>query len=288
MCKTYQLAEDSVNVIYRGMTLPVTGEPLRYCFCMAINSSLVPTVITDINGKTTTVHKKPTSTKVSSPRLPAPVLSGARKPSRAELTEQALKELAKHSVPTTGTLSADMMRDSLNGCSDSFLQRMGSLIDGDNRIAYGIAEQLVADEPEQDIVECAHFYKLLDIPLYRKAQSLIKSVTQYEAFSVHDDLSKADDEVQAQCLAVMHATLIVDAECDLAKDDPSHPLEHLNTSSPWPWLLFKDEALVDLIRERPQDAEKIARVAARHHTSDPNTVLGIMNGVTPALAEGSL
>lgn len=255
---------------------------------MPSNPHLIPTVITDINGKTTTVHKKPASTRASSPGLPAPALSGVRKPSRVELTNQALEELSRHSVPTTGTLSADMMRDSLNGCSDSFLERMGSLIGGDNRIANGIAEQLIADEPEQDIVECAHFYNVLDIPLYRKAQSLIKSVTQYEAFSVHDDLSKADDEVQAQCLAVMQATRIVEAECGLAADDPSHPLEHLNTRSPWPWLLFKDESLVDLIRERPQDAEKIARVAAGHHTSDPNTVLGIMNGVTPSLAEGSL
>lgn len=176
---------------------------------------------------------------------------------------------------------------SLSQYSKSFLVKIGELLQGDPVIAEGVARQLIDSEVEGVINETVHFYRLLDIDDYWEASALIRSLSQYDAFISKPDLSKVSPEAQEQCLALISATRIITSETEIPYGDSNHPVEYI-INGDWAWHVIQDEKLVDLILERPQCAETIAHVVAKHQVTDPNTVIGIMQGIIPALAEGAL
>jgi hypothetical protein len=157
-------------------------------------------------------------------------------------------------------------------------------------LALGVMQHLSAGEVESLINEVIHFHHLSGGSSYWDSAALVRTLGQYSALEMHEDLSKTDDLVQQQCLAIMKAASVIDAESGHDKKSDSHPLEYLPTHYDRDMPIIKDESVVALIMEQPEDAEEIARIVAKHgdSESDAGFVVGIMRGINPALAEGGL
>jgi hypothetical protein len=88
---------------------------------MRQNTNLVPTVITDVNGKTTTVHRKPAKVSASSSSIPKP--SGGGREALVKDTARLAREMCSHSLSRM-IISTDLatITEALNGISDGTLR----------------------------------------------------------------------------------------------------------------------------------------------------------------------
>lgn len=256
---------------------------------MAINPNLVPTLTVDVNGRTTTVHKKPMTGALNA-AIPAPAVREPRPKGRDEIIEGVITALWRLSGPV-GDYEAHQIRLVVSDHTTEFITRVVEISEGeDTDLALGVVQHISAGEVEPLINEVIHFHKLSGGTSYWDSSALVRTLGQYSALEMNEDLSKTDDLVQQQCLAIMKAASVIDTESRHDKKDDSHPLEYLPTHYGRNMPIIKDESILELIMEQPESAEEIARIVAEHGDSetDAGFVIGIMQGINPALAEGGL
>lgn len=253
---------------------------------MRINPNLIPTVVTDINGRTTTVHKKP-NTAASVASVPAPSL---RSFGRKEMVEHNCA-LIEGLRPVTGYEAARIRQETwstVNGYSDSFLRVLEKALKGDSRVASDVADQVRRGEFDEIIREGLHFFKRMGMTNYPRCAALVRSLNQYDALSQYPSTDLAEEHVQQQCIAIMNAAMVLTEETPFGTDKEHHLLQFIEIEGDWTMPVIKDELLVEFIMERPDDAKEIARIAAKHMNSEPSFIIGIMHGINPAIAEGGL
>lgn len=250
---------------------------------MPLNPTLIPTLTVDVNGRTTTVHKLPQGSTDRMMSVPAPS-SPANNKSRM-MTDSRINDLAQHVTDLTGEEHG--VRYRISHYSDGFLDRIEELFESESDLATPVAGQIVGHENERFISECVHFYPKLNTEDYGEASSYVRSLRLYPELRHASNLTKGDQEQQS--LAIMEATRIIHENSPPSFfANPSHPLEYRATDTDWDLKIIKQARLVNLIMRQPERAEDIGKVVARYGFTEPASILAVMGGTIPALADGAL
>jgi hypothetical protein len=143
------------------------------------------------------------------------------------------------------------------------------------------------EEREEVVRECIAFAPRLGLDDMGEAFTLVRSLKNYKRFSGHRDLSLAPEDVQEDCMSLMALTRLLAGQ---DKNESSAALEYWDQSSrglsPMPVVI--DHELIDFALESPDNLERVQKVITEYSTADPRIIKGILKGITPSLAAGSL
>jgi hypothetical protein len=273
---------------------------------MPKNPDLVPTVIVDVNGRTTIVHKlrrlfggssSPSASRIPapSPTPAAPVLKeGASKPA-------VVKSLMKMLPVKADRTEARVLSNNLYNHFplESLKWFAGVLADGGtlaegvgNHLAtahftVGVVGQIDAAQVEKEIINNVFFYPLLGIDDYAEVKKLVWSLKMTDKFKDVNDFSTLSEDEKNRCAATMVAAY------ELKKKYPAvggHPLHPVDTPSLLPGVkgAILKEPLYSFVFNNPNEMAEIVDTVVEHKTMDPVELRGLMSGITRPLAGGAL
>jgi len=249
---------------------------------MKNNQDLIPTIITDKNGKTTTVHKKPQKTAATA-SLPSPSLPKSRS---INLVRTAVTERIAELYNMTHESGFDY-RPHLAKEVQRYLEETLHMVDlalrNDSDLAQGVAESIVHGESELIVKESIHYYKKTNSDNYWRTVSEIRALRHYTAVNTHMDITEVDDNIQKRCIALMRFPRLIDT----LPETPSKFLSY-NEADHYDSRVINNDDLATLITQRPDDMEQIAEIVLQYGTSDAAVINGLLEGALPALAEGHL
>lgn len=247
------------------------------------NNSLVPTTITDKNGKVTTVHKKsqPAAVALS---IPSPKLSPHEDANklRLALTARIIELYDASHVPGGYNYRGYLTKD-MDKYSERTLHTIDLALKNNGNFAECVAESIVHGANESTLNETIHYYWKSGSDDYLRTAAEMQALGHYPVVSENEDLSVVDEQTQQQCLALMKFPRLVDT----LPVSPSPFLDYV-ASEAYDSRVINSESLVALIAQRPDDVEKIAEIVLKYGTSNGAAVHGIMEGALPTTAEGYL
>ena len=251
---------------------------------MTTRENLVPDVVVDKNGKVTTVYRKP--------RVPQAKGATPLFPPVAVVTREERKLMIRDSISDLIDLDderdIDALHKTLGQYSGKFLEELETALrDEDVNFATALAANVFTEENEEILRECITFARSLGLNDMGEAFSLVRSMRLQNRFSGYRDVSKAPEDMQRDYVALMGLTRLLSEHDKDASSPAMNYVEQSNSGLP-PMPLIVDEGLVDLALESQQSMELMRNVIIDYNTADPNVIKGIMSGLTPTLAAGSL
>lgn len=247
---------------------------------MPRNANLIPTLVTDKNGKLTTVYRKPQVSPVAT-SVPAPPVAAKKDTNevRRAVTERIIE---LRDVQSGGPFDhAAYIADEVQKYSERTLRNVElALLGNDYELAEAVAEQIGLAQTEFTVNTSIHFYWRSESDDYWKTVAEVSALLHYPFINQYDDLT-VDETIQQQCLALMKFTRLID------KLPYSPHLDYIDDQN-YDARVINDESLVALIVNRPEDVERIAEIVIEYGTSNGPTINGIMAGELPAVAEGYL
>lgn len=262
---------------------------------MSLNPNLVPTPVTDKNGVQTTRWKRPVAVSGTPNAIPAPIgginslgktFGGPDEPLvelRARARKVLFENLERRGKPVSDA-DARAFDINIRRYPKKRVMQIPLLLSVDNDLANGVADDIIAGTTNEWVWERIHFYRITDSDNYWKTASETYALSNYAPVNLHYDMTEIDDYVTGQCLALMSVARILDAKAD----GKSPYLEYTSHPSGYPITIIKDKTLVYFIATQPEKATDIAETVAKYGTTDPATINGIINGIAPSLAKGSL
>jgi hypothetical protein len=201
---------------------------------------------------------------------------------------QGLKEKIADLVCADEPRDLDAIYKSLRYYSKEFLDELDvALDDEDLNFTTSLAGMIFGEERQEVARECIAFAPRLGLDDMGKAFTLVRSLKNYKRFSGHRDLSLAPEDVQEDCVSLMGLTRLL-AEHDV--NESSAALEYWDQSSRGlaPMPIVTDNELIDFALDSPSNLELVQKVITEYSTADPNVIKGILSGLAPTLAAGSL
>lgn len=273
---------------------------------MSRNPDLVPTVIVDVNGRTTIVHKLRKlfggSSGASASRFPAPVAS----PESRLLSEDAPLPVVVKSLMKMLPLPEDKSDVKIlkNFLSNNFpvesLRWFAEVISRDGSLADGVRDHLVSaqfnvdfagridgEKLEREIRKNAFFYPLLGIDDYAEVKSLVWSLNMTSKFRNVDDFSTLSEDKRDRCVATMVAAHELERNYPAVGQHPTHPVYTPSLLHGGTGKLLK-EPLYSFVFDNPDEVAQIVDAVIEHKTMDPSVLRGLMTGIAAPLAEGTL
>jgi hypothetical protein len=251
---------------------------------MKRNSELLPTLIVDVNGKTTTVHKKPAASRSTS-TLPAPSSLAARQNLIASVTnflEDALP-ISEDNAQYQQMLT--YARNTIHSYSNGLLEKIIASSSHDERSRKAIARMIRMRTKPDVIEECIAFFP--QIPMHPStSEAAIRALRFYPQLTACDNFAKADEQTQKQCVALVTVTSIMDTDFEIIHPDALEWHEYSDDANMYP--VIKDQRIVNLLMERPEAAQRIADFIKERHTSDFDLIEAMLQGAHSAFDEGAL
>jgi hypothetical protein len=252
-------------------------------------SKLVPERRTDKNGRTVTRHVLPVTKEYkSSSRIPAPM---AKKQDR----ESLIFSLGTSISTQMGFAVTDQnewyeIQYSLEEYSDKTLARLHAAWQPRTQVSSAIALMVYHGESEAFLGEFAMFGGMIpdDSTGMHKAMSFVRALHHYPQLPQVDDYSTADEKTKQACRGLMALTSqLMEARRDFDSDNQpvagiAHDYDNYNTP------VIQDEGLVQLVVDRPEDAQRIAEVAIARVTTDAQTIISVMDYDIKSLSSGVL
>ena len=271
---------------------------MRYSWVMPKNPDLVPTVIVDVNGRTTVVHRLrqlfAASGASGGARIPAPVVASTTPPRKVVL--KSLLNSLSESVQLTRRSDIKMLKEGLDYCfSDDSLRWLSEAVARKDSFGSAAAKQIVqySSTWRQNLLKLeprlrseAMFQDALDIDDYGTVHGLVYGLG-FE-FTKVNDFRELDEHSLSQCVALMKTTHALSERYPVIDENHmDHPVYQVQTYLGFDGWILKDP-LHSLVMERPEDAEAIAEYAVQRHTTDANLIRALLSGIPSPLAEGGL
>lgn len=248
------------------------------------NSPLVPTPTVDKNGRQTTVYRRVEADNKSANGIPAPRVSGVRVP----VSEEIVNAISGILMYDEGDREEEELRRYLQKLSPVFRETLtGVLNDEDYNFVTSVAANIHDLNDEAFLNEFIRFVREAGINDLGRAGGMVRALHRYPLHLVggHHDLTKAPDAVQESCSRLLRVTAALE---ELYEEDMTsiRYIDFYNGLSSAP--ILANDQMIDLVASDAYATEKILEIIATYRTHDVNAIFGIMNGVEPSLAEGSL
>jgi hypothetical protein len=196
-----------------------------------------------------------------------------------------------------------------------FIRGLVPLLAEDTDESRGVARQIAGGTDEYRIGETRYFYEAMPGFDYGTTAALVSSLRDYRPRMLPADLRDADERTNLQNIGLMK---VVDA---IQKHEESQaPLPILITGKPGfgkslgggsgiasgpfggsgtlrhvltnldgkPVKVLNEYALIELIFQRPEDADKMVSAIESHGLTTAREISAVLEGVLPALADGAL
>lgn len=274
-------------------------------------NNLTPTLIVDKNGKPTTVHKK--NARASTlPGIPSPVPDMKSRKEREDMARGLSARVIDLIGEDTGRFDTGPKRlMNLLGKTHSvkFVRNLVPLLAEDTDESRGVARQIAGGADEFRIGETRYFYERMPGIDYRDLTALVASLRDYR-LTMPADLRDADEMTNRQNIGLMKVTDAIRRHLESQRQKPilitgrpgggmssgiflhhrdDGPLRHLLTNLDGKEVkVLTEHALISLIYERPDDADKMVAVIDNHGLTTAREIVGVLEGVLPVLADGAL
>lgn len=270
---------------------------------MPKNPDLVPTVIVDVNGRTTVVHKLrkmlSSTSKRSGSKMPVPSIPGER-----AWKSTIVKTLMKTAPSAAGLTDKDaitkMEKNLFMNFTESSLRFFCEVMAREDGTSAAVAKQLaqckfpddnsariVADRLEKKIRTNIMFCDSLNTDDYDEIKELVLGLRQQLPF-YQTDLWSLNERRWGQAVAVVKATKRLTEEYPASIDNESHPVDQYSHSVKGWESLVLDVQLFEMVMSRPEDMDQIVDAVIENKTSNPEIINGVMMGISAPLADGAL
>lgn len=283
-----------------------------------MNSNLVPTVIVNKNGVTTTVHKKPQLDPTSKGGVPAPTITPIASPetNRDELITEICDRVENQLKRTSAD---DKIAGELSEClpdypDDALIALHGYIMsDLDDSGANDVRHQLFRMITHEMISrthatpEAVHEY-LTFLPALKKvkvemgaALGMVRGVHQYKQLPTMERYTNADSGTKRKVGAIITVTSSLLNEFysrdmdQVAIDWSPNSTGIGKTYTPMDFdlpLEYEDEPLIigeeliDLIFEKPEEAQEIAQIITSGHVMHGEVIRERLTSSAQSLREG--
>lgn len=272
-----------------------------------MRSNLTPTVVTDRNGKITTVHKKVDAAAPRAKSIPAPQSpSAAKQPVRAVTPERE-----KRDAELSGRLYSLM--EKANG-RPLGMNKFVFAVRANNRQMKVFADLLERDEGFWDIINAATSSSLSDRDRpYEDELESIALIYDKESLKAPPEFAKRKAAARHYRMSA-YRDILQEARVEPAIKGITErkqtirlgemPEETVNEVRAFVRLAsvvrqeFPDTVrrydnapmgdLLDLALHSEHSVDDVIHVVREHHTHDANVVRGILDGASPSVAEGWL
>lgn len=283
-----------------------------------MKTNLVPTVIVNKNGVTTTVHKTPLTASPAG-RLPAPVviipaatnLTEAQRSDMISQTHERAGILHEGFSYTIGKSYKDIIRDQLLTYSDNALTAMHDYLMLDlshDREAYNnrfgfltILTSIMYRDTDNTIHEYLTFKKALPLttgdPEY--GTKIIRGLHSYKQLPVMDNYADSDQDTKRRIAALLSVTEALftqhkehQRQVIVAANGSNYPLvipTPLEFGLPLeekPEVRLIGDSLIELIIDQPEKADAISRHIIEEGINDGVLLREIFDSSTPSLRDG--
>jgi hypothetical protein len=182
------------------------------------------------------------------------------------------------------------IQGSLEEYSDKTLERLSAAWQPRTQLSSAIAIMVYHGESEAFIGEFAMFGGMIpdDSTGMHKAMSYVRSLHHYPQLPQVDDYSKADEKTKTACRGLLALTSrLSEVRKDFSSDSQpvaGIPHDYDNYNTP----VIQDEGLVQLVVDRPEDAQIIGDSAIARVTTDAQTIISVMDYDIKSLSSGVL
>jgi hypothetical protein len=270
---------------------------------MPKNPDLVPTVIVDVNGRTTVVHKLRKLLGGAATRIPSPakIPTGSLPGEGASTPAGAVKSLMRMlPVPAdkavarelSDSLSSHFSVESLNWFA-GVLAEGGPLAEGagkhlaSTRFADGEEGQTEAADLEAEVRSIAAFFPLLGVEDYAEVRGMVWSLRLTPRFAEARDFAAWTEDQRERCAATMIAASEVAMRYPAPLHEEGYPVfTHSRRTGGKGSVL--NEPLFSFVFDNHDERAEIVDAVVESKSMDPEMLRGVMGGITLSLADGGL
>lgn len=250
--------------------------------------SLVPTRVVNKNGVQTTVYKKAAEQEAAPVVLPSPVMA---------TNSRSIHELALSLMDDLRDVNRRIDEEDMDGVADrlgsldrDYLEILERAVSRSEKAGEVVLHLLVFDTDHDVVKTAAHFIPELPEAAWTGSSSLVRGLSRYEQLSGYSDHSTSEESVQSQCLALIKVASSLEhhnftSYVESPADTFPVVYEHTSLKS---YRYIRDASLVELILERPEDADRMARIIEEQGSISANTMRGLLEGSSSAFASGTL
>lgn len=247
-------------------------------------SNLIPTIITDRNGKITTVHRRDDVSRSSSSTLPAPALPKStlqRDECIAAIMVIANKELL---APGRGVTveSVKKVERKLGQYSDDTLASLRAALQGNQNIHRSLSVMLERNLSETIVHEAASLLPEVAYGHPTSTRESLLSLREYDDLPKSDNYALADEELRKKCIALISVSTALDGVCDVMSGSP------ILWGGPEMSPIIQDKALVRLVLDNPEKAPLIAKFIEERLSVDYEAIQELVSSGSSSLSEGTL
>lgn len=241
---------------------------------------MTPTVITDRNGKVTTVHRRDSVSQHPSVILPAPMAAPAPV-IRDKIMKYVDEQLQLH-------YGSKQEQDAMRVAKQLLQYPAGLLADLENTLRTHEASRRVItvmlqnNMSESSIHEAAVFLPKIWSGIPSESYSHVQALHYYEELPQHENYAIADDAVKKQCIALINVSIALDGSSDVIADSPLH--WEGDELSP----VIRDSKLVHLVIDNPDKAPMIAKFIEERLSVDYAALTELVNAESYSLSRGFL
>lgn len=244
---------------------------------------LTPTVITDKNGKITTVHRKTDTVKQTKTVMPSPTVPDEDlKNLIADVTVVVYQELDGGSAAAYSNREIARAVENIKSYPRELLGMLHETLSTHSPSCRTLSKLIQSGRVSNEVLyECAYFSpKLVVHP--SASMDAIRGLRYYSELPRMDNYALSDEETQTRIVSLLNVVVAVDGVCDGMRENP------LRWAGDQMIPVLKDDRLVELVWNNPDKAEVISRFIEDRMTVDFDAILEVVRNDSNSLAEGLL
>ena len=260
---------------------------------------LVPTPIVNKNGVRTTVHKRAHEPNKQLLNLPAPVVPFATAKEALVRVKNAIDAVySTEDFRGYGISEADVLKHRLQKYTPAVIMAYDKAIKEHRRQGYehllisALHQRVPADksgyllfiaqhDKDQDTVWAYRTNGTYNHQYAEERYNGIKSLEGQFEFDIPYSVYETDDMRSLQIISAL-----ITATTKMYEADDTKGISHI--SSPGEGYTLNNDGLIELIVQRPEDAERIADIAIARDNPEASIIEEVLDAEQPALSDGLL
>lgn len=245
-------------------------------------SNLIPTVITDRNGKITTVHRREEASRPHSSPLPAPIAPTTACPGIEDQIMGYASEQLQAYYPDRPEREAERVARQLLNYPNELLVDLEHTLRTHEVSRRVITVMLQNNMNQARIHEAAVFLPEVWSGIPNESYSHVMALEHYEELPQHENYALAGDDVRKQCIALINVSIALDGSSDVISDSP------LRWKGDDLTPVIEDPALVRLVIENPDKAPMIAKFISDRFSVNHDALSDLVKADSNPLSRGFL
>lgn len=244
-------------------------------------SSFVPTIITDRNGRITTVYRKVDANASQPVYFPAPVIS-SHDPALEDGIMKYVREKLNEYYPDHCEREVERISLQIPSYPAELLVDLEHTLRTHEASRRVITVMLQNNMDQPRIHEAAVFLPEVWSGIPNESYNHVMALEHYSELPRHENYALASEDVKQQCIALINVSIALDGVTDVIRDSP------LTWQGDALIPVIEDTQLVRLVIENPDKAPMIAKFIEDRFSVDYEALTDLVQADSNALSRGFL